>query len=98
MADCKSVFTPEELVSFFSSPDDALATAQEAAAFLRLKYNTLAWYRCNGGGPAYVRVGPKVIRYRIGDLREYAKGQPMSEGVRHSAQMALTARTAKADV
>ncbi|HHA2578560.1 TPA: hypothetical protein ACOECD_002766 [Stenotrophomonas maltophilia] len=54
--------SPEEMAELHALPDDALATAQEAAAFLRLKYNTLSWYRCNGGGPKYTRVGPKLTR------------------------------------
>ena len=85
-----------------STSDDPRHPHQEivdllAAAFLRLKYGTLAWYRCQGGGPAFVRVGPKLIRYRLGDLREYAKGQPMGEGVQRAAMAMLAARTAKAE-
>lgn len=48
--------TPAELAELHALPDESLLTAQEAAAFLRLKYGTLAWYRCQGGGPAFVRV------------------------------------------
>ena len=87
--------TQEQLAELHALPDDALATAQEAAAFLRLKYGTLAWYRCQGGGPKFTRIGPKLIRYRMGDLREYAKGQPMGEGVRKAGAAMLAARTAK---
>ena len=89
--------TPEELTELHALPDDSLLTAQEAAAFLRLKYGTLAWYRCEGGGPAFVRVGPKLIRYRLGDLRNFAKGQPMSKGVQSAAMAMLAARTANAE-
>lgn len=85
----------QDIIELHKLPDDALATAKEAAAFLRLKYNTLAWYRCNGGGPNYVRIGPKLIRYRLGDLRDYAKGQPMGDGVRRAAEAMLVARTGK---
>ncbi|MEF8699541.1 MAG: helix-turn-helix domain-containing protein [Candidatus Accumulibacter sp. UW20] len=90
-------FTPAELAELHALPDEALLTAQEASAFLRLKYNTLSWYRCNGGGPAFVRVGPKLIRYRLGDLREYVRGQPMSEGMRKVGAAMLAARTARAE-
>ena len=90
-------FSPQELAEMHTLPDDALATSQEAAAFLRLKYNTLAWYRCNGGGPKFVRVGPKLIRYRIGDLREYAKGHQMGEGVQRAAQAMKAAQKAKVE-
>lgn len=61
--------TPNDLAELHALPDDALATAQ-AAAFLRLRYSTLSWYRCNGGGPNYTRIGPKLIRSRMGDLRD----------------------------
>jgi hypothetical protein len=88
---------PEQLAELHALPDDALVTAQEAASFLRLTYGTLAWYRCQGGGPKFTRVGPKLIRYSLGDLREYAKGQPMGEGVQRAARAMLAARTAKAE-
>lgn len=55
-------------------PDDALLTTDEAATVLRLRATTLNWRRCHGGGPKFVRVGTKSIRYRMGDLRAYAKG------------------------
>ena len=87
--------SPEQVAELHALPDEALATAQEAAAFLRLKYGTLAWSRCQGGGPKFTRVGPKLIRYRMADLREYAKGQPMGEGVRKAGVAMLAARTAK---
>lgn len=48
-------FSPAELAEFHGLPDDSLLTAQEASAFLRLKYGTLAWYRCEGGGPSQSR-------------------------------------------
>lgn len=89
--------TLAELAELLSLPDESLLTAQEAAAVMRLKYGTLAWYRCQGGGPAFVRIGPKLIRYRMGDLREYMKGQPMGEGVQRAAQAMLAARNVKAE-
>ncbi len=73
------------LAELHSLPDEALLTADEAAQFLRLKYTTLAWYRCQ-------RVGPKLIRYRVGDLREYASGHAMGDGVHRAAQAALAGR------
>ena len=87
--------SPKQLAEMHTWHDDALATPQEAAAFLRLKYGTLAWYRCQGGGPKFTRVGPKLIRYRMGDLREYAKGQPMGDGVRKTGAAMLAARISK---
>lgn len=69
--------TPEELEVIHSLPDQVLLTAIEAAAFLRLKYHTLAWYRSQGGGPAWVRVGNSV-RYRVGDIKSYVKAGVVS--------------------
>lgn len=68
---------PEELEVIHSLPDQALLTAIEAAAFLRLKYHTLAWYRSQGGGPKFVKVG-KTIRYRVGDIKSYVKAEVVS--------------------
>jgi len=90
--------TPAQIAELHALPDDALVTEREASAFLRLKPNTLAWYRCNGGGPEYTRLGPKMIRYLIGDLRTYAaKGRPMSAGVRKLGAAMLAGRLAKAE-
>ncbi|EPO4284807.1 helix-turn-helix transcriptional regulator [Pseudomonas aeruginosa] len=89
--------SPAELAELHALPDEALVTAQEAAAFLRLKYNTMSWYRCNGGGPKFTRIGPKLIRYRMCDLRDYAKGQPMSEGMRKVGAAMLAGRTTKSE-
>ena len=44
------------LAELHSLSDEALLNVQEAAAFLRLKYGTLAWYRCQSDGPAFVRI------------------------------------------
>lgn len=63
--------TPEELREFHALPGDALLNVREAAAFLHLSPNALNWYRSQRRGPAYIRVGPKLIRYRVADLRAY---------------------------
>ena len=74
-----------------------LETGEELHRHLLAVGGELLAHRCQGGGPAFVRVGPKLIRYRLGDLREYAKGQPMGEGVQRAAMAMLAARTAKAE-
>ena len=61
--------TLAELRELHALPDEALLNVHEAAAFLRLSPNALNWYRSQRRGPTYQRVGPKVIRYRVGDLR-----------------------------
>ncbi|MGG6262178.1 helix-turn-helix transcriptional regulator [Stutzerimonas stutzeri] len=71
MAYHPKTLTLDELAVLHALPDDVLVNSAEAAAFLSLKPNSLNWYRCYGGGPNYVRVGSKAIRYRLGDLRAY---------------------------
>ena len=71
--------TLAELRELHALPDEALLNVHEAAAFLRLSPNALNWYRSQRRGPTYQRVGPKVIRYRVGDLRAYmVEVQPLS--------------------
>jgi hypothetical protein len=41
--------------------DDALLLPQEAADYLRMKIQTLANWRCYGGGPEFTRVGNRIF-------------------------------------
>ena len=50
----------------------ALIDEKEAAAFLKLTDRTMQGYRHRGGGPRYVRLSSRCIRYRRVDLREWA--------------------------
>lgn len=43
---------------------------REAADYLGLKAATLNKWRCNGGGPPFMKVG-RLIRYRRADLDAY---------------------------
>jgi excisionase family DNA binding protein len=44
-----------------------LTTAQ-AAEYCNIKVKTLERHRQNGTGPPYIKVGPRIIRYRREDL------------------------------
>ena len=66
------------LAEFHALPDDALLSTAEAAAFLNLAPNSLNWYRAQRVGPDYVKLGPRSVRYRVGDLRRYAR--PVNAG------------------
>jgi predicted DNA-binding transcriptional regulator AlpA len=48
--------------------DDSALTTREAAKIARLSERTLEGLRKRGGGPAYVRLRPKAIRYLRSDL------------------------------
>lgn len=54
---------------------DPLYDTKQAAEFYGLAENTLAKWRCNGGGPRFVRVGPsgRAIRYRKSDLDAFLR-------------------------
>lgn len=47
---------------------------QEAAAFLRLRAGTLQNKRLNGKGPAYLKLGGRVV-YEEASLLEWARAQ-----------------------
>ncbi len=47
---------------------------REAAAFLALSKKTLEKYRSIGGGPAYLKLGSKVV-YDIRDLETWASSR-----------------------
>ena len=50
----------------------ALIGEKAAGAFLGLTDRTMQGYRHRGGGPLYVRLSSRCIRYRRVDLREWA--------------------------
>ena len=52
------------------SQDILLLLPAAAAALLGVSVDTLADWRCRGGGPRYVRVG-RLIRYRDADLQAW---------------------------
>jgi len=53
--------------------DQDFFTSAEAAAYLRYKASTLAIWRSQARGPAYIK-GRGHIRYRFADLVEWANG------------------------
>jgi|GEM_PF-3296534 len=48
-----------------------LLTETEAADVLGVSPRTLSNWRCRGGGPDYVKMGSKAIRYRLNALNEF---------------------------
>lgn len=48
--------------------EGALLTTKEAADFLGVTPRFLENRRCIGGGPQYVRISRRVVRYRRADL------------------------------
>jgi hypothetical protein len=56
--------------------DETLLSTREAAAFLGVRPRTLEHWRLVGGGPPFVRVGRRLVRYRLGALRAFL-GEPL---------------------
>lgn len=72
------MLSPEEINELHRLDDDAFVSTIEAAAFLGFKSTSLLWYRGRAPhcSPKFYRVGRRSIRYRMGDLRAFAKGDP----------------------
>lgn len=47
---------------------DRLLTENEAASFLGFTIRALQGWRVKGGGPKFVKIGKKAVRYRRRDL------------------------------
>lgn len=56
--------------------DTQLLTQEQAAAFLGVKPNTLAVWRCtNRVSLPYVKLGARLVRYRQNDLEAFLDAQ-----------------------
>ncbi len=53
----------------------ALINEKAAASHLGLKVRTMQGFRYRGGGPRYVRISSRCLRYRRVDLRDWAEAQ-----------------------
>jgi hypothetical protein len=58
-----------------------LLNSQTAAGLLRIDRATLRRWRTRNIGPPYIRVGPRLIRYRDDDLRAYLDAQRRGEEI-----------------
>ena len=73
----------EQQQGVFASPDpdhlDRLITEKQAAAFLGYTVRALQNWRLRGGGPEYVRVSKRSIRYRRRELIAWAEERLRSD-------------------
>lgn len=56
-----------EIGNYWDAPIDEA----EAANFLKLSTRTLQAYRYAGGGPVFIRISARCIRYRRADLKKW---------------------------
>lgn len=50
-----------------------LITEEKAARLLSLSKRTLRNWRVRGGGPPFIRISKRCIRYRVSDLESWAE-------------------------
>ena len=62
---------------------DLYITEARAAEILSVNPRTLQQWRLRGGGPKYVRISTRCVRYRVGDLTRW-----MDERLRSSTSEA----------
>lgn len=55
-----------------------LLDEDEAAEFLGLSPRTLQGLRVRGGGPDYIKIGSRAVRYRLSDLEDFIEGRRQS--------------------
>ncbi|CAH2603760.1 Helix-turn-helix domain-containing protein [Rhodovastum atsumiense] len=68
----RNVTADSLLQAGYSEPSaGGLLTTAGAAAWLGVRRKALERWRCSGGGPPFVRLGRKTVRYRVRDLEAY---------------------------
>ncbi len=60
------------MTTTFSDSGKLLLTEEEAAQMIGLSARFMQARRARGGGPAFVRVSSRCVRYRVEDIREWA--------------------------
>lgn len=64
---------------------DRLINENEAAAFIGYSVRALQGWRVKGGGPKFVKVSARSIRYRRRDLIDWAEARLCSNTSEHAA-------------
>lgn len=68
-------------------PNDKVSqwlSSREAAQYSNLGFSTLAKYRLVGGGPAYTKVGTKIL-YNTADLDAWLKSKRVANTSQYAA-------------
>ncbi len=56
------------------SASESLLRQDEVAKILKLSPRTLEAWRHRGGGPRYLKLTPRCVRYRLSDLLAWQQG------------------------
>lgn len=54
---------------------DRLLNEQEAADFLGVSIRTMQNWRHRGGGPSYIKLNSRSVRYQLSDLKAWIEAQ-----------------------
>ena len=54
-----------------TSPPDALLNQRQAASLIGVSERTLESWRCRGGGPPFVKISRRAVRYRRQDIDQW---------------------------
>ncbi len=52
-------------------PPDALLKQRQAASLIGVSERTLECWRCRGGGPPFVKISRRAVRYRRQDIDQW---------------------------
>lgn len=71
-----------------------LMRTPEAAKYLRLSASMLAKLRMRGGGPQYIKLGPRIVGYLKSDLDEWIASRSRRSTSQEIRSHATTHKTA----
>ena len=84
---------PPRKVDFTNLSDEHLLSSAEVAELLGVRETTLPLWRYTGQGPTHVKLGRRLVRYRVGDLRAYIAGQQSPRPVDEHAKQRMIAES-----
>ena len=59
--------------------EDKLMTSKEVAEYLGVSEGTMYEYRALGTGPTYIRLGGRLVRYHLSDVKAWLDKQKSDE-------------------
>jgi hypothetical protein len=71
------VMNTKDIIQQAAAPPKKYLNAEEASQFIGAAVQTLARWRCEGGGPPFIRVGRKIM-YAIDDLIAWMNARRVS--------------------
>jgi len=70
----KNLTTPQPLLPLPVN-GDTLITRSDLPQYIPVATQTLARWAVEGQGPRFIKLGRRLVAYRVGDLREWLQGQ-----------------------